>query len=366
MRILFILIILFHGLIHILGFIKAFAIADIKELSQYVSKSSGIFWLIAFLFFILIAFLYGIKDNYWCSLSFAAILVSQILIIYFWKDAKFGTLPNIIILFVAIAVCANYNFQRMTSIEIRNILSKTNNIEAKIITNEMITHLPESVQNWLSNSGIMGKLEINNVFLKQNALMKMKPEQVNWKEAKAEQYFTTRQPAFVWTVNIKMMPLIDVVGRDKFKDGEGEMLIKILSLIPVVNSKSNDKINSGSLQRYLGEIVWFPSAALSPNITWEEIDAFSARATMTYKGTTGSGIFSFDKNGNFKKYTAKRYRGGEKVAQLTDWVIKANESKVVNGIKIPVKMTATWKLDDGDWTWLKLEVTEISYNVIKE
>lgn len=25
-------------------------------------------------------------------------------------------------------------------------------------------------------------------------------------------------------------------------------------------------------------------------------------------------------------------------------------------------MTSTWKLDAGDWTWLKLEVMDIEYN----
>jgi hypothetical protein len=32
------------------------------------------------------------------------------------------------------------------------------------------------------------------------------------------------------------------------------------------------------------------------------------------------------------------------------------------GITAPAKMISTWKLDSGDWTWLKLEVTEIRYN----
>ncbi|MDN5330561.1 MAG: hypothetical protein PWP35_2348 [Bacteroidales bacterium] len=36
------------------------------------------------------------------------------------------------------------------------------------------------------------------------------------------------------------------------------MLIKVNSLIPVVNEKGN-KLDEGTLQRYLGEIVWFPS-----------------------------------------------------------------------------------------------------------
>jgi hypothetical protein len=140
------------------------------------------------------------------------------------------------------------------------------------------------------------------------------------------------------------------------------MLIKVLSLFPVVNSRDNEKINTGTMQRYLGEIAWFPSAALSPYITWEEIDDLSAKASMTYKGTTGSGVFYFNERGDFIKYSAQRYMGSDEDARPREWIITVNESRVMQGIKIPVKMEATWKLESSDWTWLKLEITDIQYN----
>lgn len=54
--------------------------------------------------------------------------------------------------------------------------------------------------------------------------------------------------------------------------------------------------------------------------------------------------------------------GSEENAVMKKWVIEVNESKIMNGINIPVKSTATWKLDKGDWVWLQLELTEITYN----
>jgi hypothetical protein len=44
------------------------------------------------------------------------------------------------------------------------------------------------------------------------------------------------------------------------RDGQGEMLIKLLSLVNVVNEKHNDQINTGTLIRFLGEICWFPAS----------------------------------------------------------------------------------------------------------
>jgi hypothetical protein len=161
---------------------------------------------------------------------------------------------------------------------------------------------------------------------------------------------------------MQMMPFIDVSGRDKFIEGKGEMLIKILSLIPIVNIGDNEKINTGAIQRYLGEIVWFPAGALSPYITWEKIDDLSARATISYKGIKGSGVFYFNEEGDFIKFSAQRYMGGDDDAVLREWIITANESRILNGIKIPVKCEATWKLESGNWTWLKLEISDLEYN----
>ncbi len=351
-----------HAFIHLMGFVKAFNFAEIKELTQPISKPFGLLWLITFLIFIAAIIQYLSNNEYWYLSAIIGILVSQGLVITFWQDAKFGTIPNVIIFLVSIVAFAAFNFDRNISREIDNMFSQNTFKDRYTITAEMITHLPAPVRKWITNSGLIGKERIYAVRLKQKALMKMKPEQEKWTNANAEQYFTVDKPAFIWKVNMQMLPFIDIVGRDKLFEGKGEMLIKALSLIPVVNSSDNEKINSGTIQRYLGEIVWFPSAALIPYITWQKIDDFSAKASMTYKGTTGSGVFFFDEKGNFTRYIAQRYMGTDEEAKLKEWIITVSESKVMHGIKIPVKMEATWKLDGGDWTWLKIEITDIEYN----
>ncbi len=83
---------------------------------------------------------------------------------------------------------------------------------------------------------------------------------------------------------------------------------------------------------------------------------------MTYKGTTGSALFYFNDKGDFVKFSAMRYMGTEDNAQLKEWIITFHEYSVYGGIKIPVKGEATWKLDNGDFTWYKLEVYDVEYN----
>jgi Family of unknown function (DUF6544) len=361
MKILFSLILGFHGAIHILGFLKAFKLAKIEQINNEISKTSGLVWLFVTILFILTLIAYLLKLQYWHWIALPAVLISTILIITTWSDSKFGSIPNIIISIVALISLYSNSMERKIQNEVRSILSKAELTNIQTINISQLENLPQAVKKWLSYSGIVGKKEVQTVWLSQNAKMKMKPEQEKWFDAKAEQYFTIENPAFIWSVKMKMPPFFKIKGRDRFVDGKGEMLIKIFTAINIVNA-SGPKIDEGTLQRYLAEIVWFPSAALSEYISWEPIDSLSSKAVMKYQDKIVSGTFYFNEEGEFKKFTTLRYMGNEPESKKYEWVINVKETSHFNNIRIPTKMDLTWMLEDGPWTWLEIEITDIRYN----
>ena len=179
-------------------------------------------------------------------------------------------------------------------------------------------------------------------------------------EAEAEQYFTIDTPGFIWQVNTTMSG-IPVIGRDLFSQGQGSMEIRLAGFIPVARVSNHERINEATIQRYLGEIVWFPSAALSPHIQWESEDEHSAKATMNYEGVSGSAVFHFNQQGEVTKFVAQRFRDVEDETR-TEWVATVKETSLVNGISIPVKLEAAWMLEDGPFTWYTFEVFNVTYN----
>jgi hypothetical protein len=100
LKILILFVIIIHGIIHVLGFVKAFNYAEIKELKLPISKPLGIIWLFAFFLFIIAAILYILSLKYWLLVAITATVVSQFLIIISWQDAKFGTIINILLVFL--------------------------------------------------------------------------------------------------------------------------------------------------------------------------------------------------------------------------------------------------------------------------
>jgi hypothetical protein len=361
MKYIFAIIVLLHGIIHTLGFVKAFSLAEIKELSLPISKPMGIVWLLSAILFVIYLCAYFYRYPFSWVFGLFAVTISQILIILYLNDAKFGTLPNIIILLVVIVSLGHYSFQKLVDTETRDMLAKTTVTKEKIISQRDIATLPAPVKKWLIRSGVIGKPFISVAKVQQLAQLKMKPEQDTWYNATAYQYTTIDVPSFIWVVDVTMNSLLGFQGRDRFVDGKGEMLIKLHSVINVVNEKGH-KLDEGALQRYLGEMVWFPSLALSPYITWKEVDNNTATATMEYKGTKGSGTFYFNSEGDFVKFSALRYMGNDPNVKRYEWVVVAEDYKTFEGIKVPSKMTATWKLESGYWTWIKLEIVDIKYN----
>lgn len=268
------------------------------------------------------------------------------------------TLALVFIVFVLMIAWASYRFKQKIKAESIQLLEKA---QSPVLTTS-ITDLPLIIQQWLKNSGVMDQPPIKAVHLQQSLQLKMKPEQTTWLSGSVEQYFTIEPPAFHWNISTQMNPLLKIVGRDQFINGKGEMLIKLLSLLPVAKAKNHEKVDQASLQRYLAEIVWFPSAALSPYIEWTPLDDYSTQATMEFGGTTGSGVFHFDEQGNFKQFVALRYRDATAI-EPTEWIVRATKTETHHGIKIPVECEASWELESGTWTWLKVRITEIQYDM---
>jgi len=318
---------------------------EFTGLSQEISRGNGMLWLFCFLLFGLTILLHSIGSSYWLAICLTAILLSQILVIIYWQDAKVGTIPNIIILSACLVSLSNISFNKMVNKERKAMLSSATKNQA--LENQLAySILPAPVQKWLSTNEGFFRDGLSKVTIKQNLKIKLKPEQENWFTAKADQYFTLDPPAFNWSVNLQMNPIITIVGRDKFEKGKGEMLMKIFSIIPVVYVKENAKLDQSALQRYLAEIIWFPQAALSSYINWEYVDANSAKATLSYLGATGSGIFYFNDEGEFVKFTAQRYKEIDADAKPFNWVIDALEHKYFDEVLVPSKLNVTWSLDE--------------------
>jgi hypothetical protein len=350
-----------HGAIHFMGFAKAFDLGQMTALTKAISKPMGLLWMLAGLLFILSGILYFSKKEIWPILAIMAVVLSQILILTVWKDAKLGTVFNALVLVIGIVAQGTFQFNKMVKQETLELVAHPTVIDHRAITGNDIKHLPNCVQRWMKYSGVLGKERIVSVWLKQKGEMKTKPE-AKWMPFTADQYYNVRNPAFVWSTEVDFMPMIKLMGRDIFTNGKGEMLIKLAALLPVAKEGNNVKINTGAMLRFMAEMTWFPSAALNDYISWETVDENSAKASFTIDGETVSGRFTFSDTGEMLSFEAQRYYGGGPGATLETWLIRTSGHTDFNGYKIPSQCSVIWKLKEGDFNWLNVELADCQYN----
>ena len=77
MRIALAILIGIHGIIHLFGFFKAFGISEFNALSQPISKTFGIVWLLSFVLFAITVVLLIAPSNYWWMIGILGVILSQ-------------------------------------------------------------------------------------------------------------------------------------------------------------------------------------------------------------------------------------------------------------------------------------------------
>jgi len=260
----------------------------------------------------------------------------------------------IFVFLVGVFLWADRRHEQMVKEEIKALESQPAS-PLDIIRDSDLEPLPEPVQHWLHKAGVMGKEPIRKWQLRQRARIRLHPNQTSWSYLTARQFFITDPPGFIWKARTYMLGILPVKVRDKLIDGKGEMLVKVLGLFTIARARG-PKIDEGALQRYLAEIVWLPTAALSAHIDWEPIDSHAAKAHFQVGNTRVSGIFHFNEAGEVQQFQTMRYRGNDPQAEREPWVIDVQKTDMHHGFRIPVAVTITWKLKERDWTWMKLEV----------
>lgn len=227
----------------------------------------------------------------------------------------------------------------------------------RVITEQDLQSFPTIMQQWVKKIGLIGIPRIQKAYFKQEGLIRLKPNQKKWTPATAEQWVTTNPPAFLWKV--RMFP---VIGRDLYTNGKGQMKIKLASLIPVVNTSDNEKLNESTLQRFLLELPWYPTAVLSPYLHWEDRGDGQVKVTMDYLNVNGTATYHFSDQGDLLQVRAFRYKEADAQAQRLECIGVLKKQQEFAGICIPSEVDITWKLPEGDFTWYQVKVIEAQFS----
>ena len=230
----------------------------------------------------------------------------------------------------------------------------------RLVTSEMLQDLPEPVRRYLVYTGVVGKPWIDTVYLKQTGRFRQGVDRP-WMPMIAEEFYTTDPPTLTWNARFKVAGLPLLRGRDRYESGQGHMFGKLVGLFTIFDVRG-EELDQATMIRYLNEIMWFPTAFLGGNISWEGIDDHSAQVTFHDGGKSVSGRMIFDDVGRLTNFTTMRYREITGEFSLDPWSTPMTGYGERAGLNLPVRGQAVWNLPSGDLPYAELEITHIEYN----
>jgi hypothetical protein len=195
MKAVFTVLLLVHGLIHLIGFAKAFGLAELTQLAQPISRAMGLVWLLAAVLLGATAAALFVLPRWWWVVGVLALAVSQTAIACSWSDAKFGSLANLMLLvgvLYGVLSQAPWSFRAEYERLVGRGLARTD--ETPIVTDADLAHLPDAVQRYLRVAGAVGQPQVRNFRARFRGEIRSGPD-ARWMPFTAEQHNFYDEPS---------------------------------------------------------------------------------------------------------------------------------------------------------------------------
>lgn len=349
-----------HALVHLMGFAQAFGIQQFEEITKHITKPMGILWMLAGIVLLSMVITWSVRWDYWWVLAWTGILLSQVLIIYYWNDARFGTLFNVLILTASVSAFSSNRMHRQYLSDVNHGMTRNQNIKTKMITKEDIQHLPVAVQNYMMYTGVIGKPSVYN--MKVDFDIQMRARGRDWFEMKAEQhsFFDQKERFFYLDAKVKGLP---TKGYHRYKDDTSSMKIKLLSAIPIVNKDGEEMFEAETVTMFNDMCLMAPASLTDERIEWQTIDDLTVKAIFTNQGVSITALLYFNEKGQLVNFISDD-RWDINAMRQYRFSTPVSEYREFNGYKLPSYGEAIWHYPEGEFVYGKFTMKNIQYNVV--
>lgn len=357
-------LLLIHAAIHLMGWMKALDPAAVPQLSQTISKSWGVVWLITAVLLAISSGVLLFESSWWWMIALTAALLSQVCIFGDWGDAKAGTLINIVVVLGALRGWGDWRFERTTR-ELVERLDVGPGGEAEIYRESALSGLPTPVQTHLRKALRDGSPIVRHVEVRQSGTMNLSESGESWKKFRATQHVNTGQPGFVWAADVALFPGVSVKVHDAYVQRTGLLQPSFLGLISMARARdTGGEVSRGELFRFLAESLWYPTALLpGQGVAWGSVDDRHARATLEDGDVRVTLGFTFGEDGLIESVWADdrgRTVGDEVVP--TRWEGRFWNYEQRDGMLVPLEAEVCWVLPSGKKPYWRGRLENLTYD----
>lgn len=362
MKTILLFLLVIHGLIHLLGFTKAFHLAPVEQLALPISKTGGVLWLFATLLFLVAAVSFFLDKDFWWMPAFLAVVLSQYLIFSSWQDAKFGTIANAIILLTSVVGYGAWHFSGRYEKDTRAAIAQTAAMPESLLTEADLQDLPEPVQKYIRYSGALNQPKVNNFKVVFEGQIR-KNEQSEWMPFTSEQYnfLNASTRLFFMKATMKGLP---VAGYHRFQNGDAFMDIRLISLFRVQFQTGKEMGIAETVTFFNDMCCMAPATLIDKRIQWLEVNGNKVKAAFTNNNITITADLYFNDAGQLVNFISNdRYAAGEdNTSRQLPWATPLRDYKEQNGRRLAHYAETIYTYPEGDLCYGQFRLINVEYN----
>ena len=231
------------------------------------------------------------------------------------------------------------------------------------ITEADLASVPPVVRQYLEFSGVLGKVPVQRVRVKQEGRMKT-DRKAGWRNFTSEEYYTVSPKSFAWLGTFPLIGPLSIQAIDKFIGGHGSLKVRLSPMFDM-GTTTGPESDVSEFIRFFSEMTWFPTALLDRHIAWQDLGNRHVKATIKDEGLEASAIISFGEDGGLLSWaTDDRFAliGGKMIRAR--WTTSGVLGDLLNvgGYKIPRGGAAIYSLPGGDFHYIDIHITEIEFD----
>jgi hypothetical protein len=371
MRIAFALLIAAHGILHLLGPTKAFGWASVPQLRIPISPVGGTLWLVAAISLIGASVAFASGAHWWWALGLPGVVLSQVMIVQSWSDAKVGTIANLVILIPLVLLALDTRpssfrsrFARDRDALLAHPPGAASNVTEANVTEGDLARLPPLMQTYLRRGGALGRPRIHNMRVRFDAQMRSSATSP-WMTSTATQYEFFDPPARLFHMNASRSGVpIDILHR--YVDGAATFQVKLAGLLPIVDRRGPVLTRAETVTLMNDIVVMSPAAVLGLPFTWKTLSDRTLLATFSNAGNVVTATLTFDARGDlvgFRSTDRPQEAAGSR--RNVPWSTPISGYGEVDGIRVGILGDANWVEPSGEWTYGRFRIRSLAYNVVR-
>ena len=360
----FAILLIAHGLIHLLGAAKAFRWMDLPQLTQPISTVFGGVWLVSALLFLTTALSLFVWPRVWWVVGAVAFALSMVAIVPSWTSAKAGALVNGVV-FVGLV----FGFLSQGPVSLRAEYDR--DVAARItaarstepVRDADLAHLPGLVQRYLRGAGVVGQPRIHNYRVTMHGRIR-DGRDGRWMAFAAEQYNVVIPPGRLFYLNASMTA-IPVQGYHKFVDSSASMRVKAAAVAPIITAGGDDMTQSETVTLFNDMCLMAPATLIDQAIEWTAVDSRTVRARFTSGARTIQADLIFNDAGELTDFVSDdRYQmlaGG--TTKRVRWSTPLGDYRRYGAVRLASAGEGRWHEAAGEYAYIELTIDDVQYNV---